>query len=64
MENQLMYAELINGVTEQMKEDKQVQIVSDVGLFLVTTRSNTSNYPELVFEEIDKEAIEAYHIKR
>jgi len=34
MANQIMYAELINGVTEQMKGDSQVQIVSDVGLFL------------------------------
>ena len=63
MENQIMYAELINGVTEKMKKDPQAKIISDTGLFLVTTKSNTSNYPELDFEKVDEEALKSYDIK-
>lgn len=63
MKNQIMFAELVNGVTTVMLNDPQVRIISDAGVFLVTPKSNTHNYPELQFKEVDKEALEVYNIQ-
>lgn len=62
MENQMMFAELIDGVTEQMKKDSKVTIVSDSGLFLVTDKSNVSLYPGLKFKKIIKEVLTIYEL--
>lgn len=62
MENQIMFAELINGVTVEMLNDPFVRIISDTGIFLVTPKSNVSTYPELNFEEADEEALKTYEI--
>jgi len=63
MENQLMYAEIIDGFTVEMENDPKAQIISDSGIFLVTTKSNMHKYPELDFYEVCQEAIEAYDLK-
>lgn len=60
MANQFMYAELIDGVTEQMRNDPKSRIISDGMVFLITNESNTSNYPELSFYEVGNEALFAY----
>ena len=62
MENQMMYAELVDGVTIDMLNDPLVRIVSDTGLFLLTPKSNTSNYPELDFEIADEDTLKTYNI--
>ena len=55
-----MYAECINGVTEKMKRDPLVKIISDGAVFLLTTKNNISTYPELKFKEVNKESLKAY----
>ncbi len=40
----LVYAEV--SVTFQMLEDKQVVIISDTGVFMITTEENSKNYDE------------------
>jgi len=55
-----MYAELINGITIDMLNDSKVRIISDTGLFLITSKSNTSNYPNLEFDVATMESLEAY----
>lgn len=62
MENQIMYAELINVITIEMLNDPLVRIISDTGLFIVTPKSNSYKYPELDFEEADEEALKIYEI--
>lgn len=56
----LVFAELVGGVSFQMMEDKQVQIVSDGSIFLVTTEEHSMEYPELNFEDVPDEAIVQY----
>lgn len=62
MKERIMFAELVNGITTSMQEDPLVKIVSDTGLFLVTPKSNISNYPELNFEPADECSLEIYGI--
>lgn len=62
MEDKIVFAELIDGVTIEMLNDPLVRIVSDTGVFLITRESNISNYPELDFEEADEEALKIYEI--
>jgi hypothetical protein len=62
MEDKIMFAELIDGVTIEMLNDPLVRIVSDTGVFLITRESNISNYPELDFEETDEKALKTYKI--
>jgi hypothetical protein len=57
---QFMYSELLNGVSERMRNDPESRIISDGMLFLITNESNTSNYPELTFEIADQESLDAY----
>lgn len=61
METQLVYAEVMNGITFSMMEDPLVQIISDTGVFLVTTLENSKQYP-LDFYPVCTEAIEVYGI--
>lgn len=61
METQLVYAEVMNGITLAMLEDKLVQIISDNGVFLVTTEENSKQYDE-EFYPVSVEAIEVYGI--
>jgi len=58
---QLVYAEIMDGVTMSMLEDKQVVIISDGALFIVTTEENSKKY-EGEFYPVGAEAIEAYGI--
>lgn len=55
-----MYAECINGVSDQMANDKQVDIISDTGVFIITPSNNIGNYPDLEWEEADEQAVNAY----
>lgn len=56
----LVYAEV--SLTFQMLEDKQVVIISDTGVFMVTTEENSKNYNE-EFYPVDAEGREAYGIR-
>ena len=62
METQLVYAEGMNGISFCMLEDQLVQIISDTGLFIVTTLENSRKY-QLDFYPVSAEAIEAYGLE-
>ena len=62
METQLVYAEVMNGITFSMMEDPLVQIISDTGVFIVTTLEISKQYPDEDFYPVCLEAIEAYGI--
>lgn len=62
MENEIVYAE-IESVTDQMRNDKNVLIISDTGLFLVCTREISKLYDE-EFYTVPVEAIKEYQIRR
>lgn len=57
----LVYAE-IESVTEEMRNDKRVLIISDNAVFMVTTKANSRWY-NLYFESVPADAIEAYEIE-
>ncbi len=59
----LVFAELVDGATDQMTQDPKVYILSDTGLFLVTTPEYASTYPELEFLEVDEESYDLYNLK-
>jgi hypothetical protein len=64
MENQqLMWAELIDGVTEKMKNDSRVTIISDNGIFIVIPFFAVSCFPHIIFHIADDDALESYGIK-
>ena len=56
----LVYAEC--SVTFEMLEDKMVLIISDTGIFMVTTEENSKKYNE-EFYPVDAEGMEAYKIE-
>lgn len=62
MDEKLVYAE-IDSVTEQMRNDKNVLIISDTGLFLVCTKGTSKWYNEK-FYTVPVEAIKSYQIRR
>lgn len=59
METKLVYAEVMNGITFSMMEDPLVRIISDTGVFIVTTLENSKKYA-LDFYPVCAEAMEAY----
>jgi hypothetical protein len=59
----LMYAELTNGVSMSMMEDRKIVIISDSAIFLVAHEVHTSAYPELEFFQIGEEAISDYELE-
>lgn len=59
---QLVYAELMNGVTLEMLGDQLVTIISDTGVFMVTTKENSLKYNE-DFYPVCAEAKDAYGIQ-
>ena len=59
---QLVYAEVMNGVTLDMLGDPLVAIISDTGVFMVTTEENSKKYDE-DFYPVSAEAREAYGIR-
>jgi hypothetical protein len=56
----LMYAECVSGVTQQMRDDQKVMIVSDTGIFIITTPANILHYQELNFNVADRKAVRLY----
>ena len=62
MNEKIVYAE-IDSVTEQMRNDQNVLIISDTGLFLVCTKGTSKWYNEK-FYTVPVEALKAYQIKR
>lgn len=62
MKTQLVYAEILDFITPTMREDPLVQIVSDTGVFIVTTFENSKQYP-LDFYPVSVEAMEAYNLE-
>jgi len=61
MDEKLVYAEL-ESVTEMMRKDKKVLIISDNALFMVTTKTNSKWYNEK-FYTVCQEAIKEYEIE-
>lgn len=61
MKTQLVYAEIIDFITDEMREDPLVQIISDNAVFLVTTEENSKQYP-LDFYPVSVEVMEAYDL--
>lgn len=59
---QLVYAEVMNGITEAMRNDPLVAIISDTGVFIVTTEENSQKYDE-EFYLVSAEAKEAYKLR-
>lgn len=57
---QLVYAEV--SITFQMLEDKLVVIISDTGVFMVTTEENSEKYNE-EFYSVSAEGVVAYGIR-
>jgi hypothetical protein len=62
MNEKIVCAE-ISSVTEQMRNDPNVLIISDTGLFLVCTKQASKWYNEK-FHTVPAEAIKTYQIKR
>ena len=58
---QLVYAEVMNGITFTMLEDPKVVIISDTGIFMVTTEENSKKYDE-EFHPVCAEAMDAYNL--
>lgn len=58
----LVYAELTHSLTFEMMEDKELLIINDNGIFIITRESHAHTYPELEFEEVCQEAIWDYGI--
>lgn len=59
----LVYAELMGSVTFEMLLDKQLLIISDNAIFIVSTPENAVNYPNEEFYPVDGEAMKAYEIE-
>lgn len=59
---QLVYAELVGGISFAMLEDRQVLIISDNATFLVTTETNSHKYQEDFFP-VTAEAAKDYNIQ-
>lgn len=59
-----MYAEIIEGITIEMENDPNGQIISDNGIFFVTLKSNIHKYTELDFYEVCEAAASAYNLLR
>lgn len=59
---QLVYAEVMNGVTHEMLGDLLAAIISDTGLFIVTTKENSVKYNE-DFYPVSVEARKTYGIR-
>ena len=58
--NNTVFAECINGVTEQMQNDQNVDIISDTGVFVIMPATHAKNYKSLGFDVAPQEAINAY----
>lgn len=56
---QLVYAEVLKGISISMLEDPLVAIISDGSIFIVTTKENSWNYTE-DFYPVDEEAKKIY----
>ncbi len=62
MKTQLVYTEILDFITSTMREDPLVQIVSETGVFIVTTAENSKQYP-LDFYPVDADGKEAYGLR-
>lgn len=62
METQLVYAEIIDSISDEMRQDPLVQLISDGSIFFVTTIENAKHY-DLEFHPVCEEAREAYCIR-
>lgn len=59
---QLVYAEVMNGVNLDVISDPLVVVISDTGVFMVTTEGNSKTYEE-EFYPVSAEGIEAYKVR-
>jgi hypothetical protein len=59
---QFVYAEVMNGITLDMIGDPLVAIISDTGVFMITTEENSEKYDE-DFYPVYAEASKVYGIQ-
>lgn len=57
-----VFVECVNGITTQMENDTMGMVISDGGLFFVTTLQNMVNYPNVDFEVTTVKTLEEYGI--
>lgn len=62
MKTQLVYAEVMDGITIEMMADPLVRIISDTGVFIVTTIENSKRY-QMDFYPLSAEVMEAYGLR-
>lgn len=53
----------MSSVTFNMLLDKQILIISDNAIFIVSTPENAVNYPNEEFYPVDEEVMKAYEIE-
>jgi hypothetical protein len=59
----LVYAEFQGTMTLDMMMDRNILIISDGSVFLITTEEYAVNYPDEEFDEISDYAISEYGIR-
>ena len=59
----LVYAELMSSVTMEMMMDRNLLIISDNAIFIVTTPEHSVIYPHETFYDVGEEAIRDYEIE-
>ncbi len=59
----LVYAQFQGTLTLEMMMDKDILILSDSGVFLITTEEHAVNYPDEEFDLISDYALHEYGIR-
>ena len=59
----LVYAELGRSLSFDMMEDKDLLIINDNAVFIITTQEHALNYPDEEFFPVCAEAIKDYGIR-
>ena len=59
----LVYAQFQGTLTLEMMMDKDILILSDSGVFLITTEEHAVNYPDEEFDLISDYALQEYGIR-
>jgi len=56
-----VYAEVMNGITDEMRKDSLVAIISDGSVFIITTEENSKKYDNEEFFPTEEETIMEYN---
>lgn len=60
---ELVVAELPNGVSNWMLNDKQCHVINDGALFMITTLKNSKKYHRLEFFPVDDEILDEMRLE-